>query len=226
MGIPCIGWKSAAMRQLLYLIPVTGLLATAAHFDIPAQETQESGIVFVSMRDGIEDIYVMNSDGSDVRRVTVTEPLDGEEAVTSVPAWSPDGEHIVFASNRDDGGAANLYLVDANGENLRRLTDHDKFDYTPDWSPDGKQIAFLSSRDGFYEVYTMDQDGSDVLRITHLEREGGLLCCPDWSPDGTRIAFQATTDAAPSRLPFAVYVIDADSRALVRAQPKMRAPMR
>jgi Tol biopolymer transport system component len=159
---------------------------------IPAMAPQGAGgddIAFVSMRDGIEDIYVMRPDGSGVRRVTVTEMVEGEERGSWTPAWSPDRRRIVFASNRDDGGSANLYVVDADGRNLVRLTDHGQLDYSPDWSPDGTRIVFLSDRDGFYELYAMDADGANVERLTHLEKGQNGLCCPDWSPDGTLILF-------------------------------------
>jgi Tol biopolymer transport system component len=162
--------------------------------NLTAQDT-DRGIVFVSMRDGIEDIYVMAADGSDVRRVTVTEPFDGEQRGSWVPAWSPDGSRIAFASNRDDGGSANLYVVDADGSHLERLTDHEAFDYTPDWSPEGSRIAFMSNRDGSPEVYVMNADGTGVRRLTYLERGSGGLCCPDWSPDGARVVFQAKPGA-------------------------------
>jgi len=149
----------------------------------------DAQIAFVSMRDGIEDIYVMRPDGTDVRRVTVTIPVDGQERGSWVPAWSPDRKRIAFASNRDSGEKANLYVVDADGHNLKRLSDHEGFDYTPDWSPDGSQIVFVSDRDGFYELYSMADDGSGVKRLTHLEKEANRLCCPDWSPDGSKILF-------------------------------------
>lgn len=171
----------------------------------PAQDPDLGLIAFVSERDGIEDIYVMKPDGSHVRRVAVTEPVEGEMRGSWVPAWSPDRTRIVFASNRDDGGSANLYVVDADGRHLRRLTKHDGFDYTPDWSPDGTTIAFLSNRDGFYELYAMDVDGSNVRRLTHLEAPEGRLFSPDWSPDGRQIVFTTRTPRAE------IQVLDVES---------------
>jgi len=173
-------------RAILLLFVPT--LATAQEPTSAQTEQPDPGIVFVSDRDGIEDIYVMAPDGAGVRRVTVTETVEGESRGSWVPAWSPDGEQIVFASNRDEGGSANLYVVGAYGANLRRLTRHTGFDYTPDWSPDGERMAFMSTRDGSPDVYVMDSDGSHVTRLTEGEEN---LCCPDWSPDGARIAFHA-----------------------------------
>jgi len=179
----------------LFRVPGTALILfvwTGSLFSgvATAQEAEAGAeIAFVSMRDRVEDIYVMRSDGSGVRRVTVTEPVEGEERGSWVPAWSPDRRRIAFASNRDDGGRANLYVIDADGGNLTRLTRHPGFDYTPDWSPDGREIVFMSDRDGFYELYVIRADGSALRRLTHRERPPGELCCPDWSPDGTRIAY-------------------------------------
>jgi TolB protein len=161
------------------------------------QQSPDPGIVFVSMRDGIEDIYVMSPAGSDVHRLTITEPVEGEQRGSWVPAWSPDRSQIAFASNRDDGGSANLYVINADGANLHRLTDHEGFDYMPDWSPDGSTIAFLSNRAGFHELYAMDADGSNVRRLTYLERAAGGLCCPDWSPDGKTLVFMSRLSILP-----------------------------
>lgn len=180
--VPC--WS----RTLLLPLAFFCLLAAPNRANAP-QDRGGGDIAFVSMRDGIEDIYVMRPDGSAVRRVTVTQAVEGEERGSWTPAWSPDRKRLVFASNRDEGGSANLYAVDADGLNLVRLSAHDGFDYSPDWSPDGARIVFLSDRDGFYELYSIGADGSDVERLTHLEKGQGGLCCPDWSPDGTSILF-------------------------------------
>jgi len=178
------------VSSAIIILPLGFLSILAATLSPTApQQPSDSDIAFVSMRDGIEDIYVMHPDGSAVRRITITEAVEGEERGSWVPAWSPDRRRIVFASNRDDGGSANLYAVDADGHNLTRLSEHDAFDYTPDWSPSGDEIVFLSDRDGFYELYAMKPDGSNVRRLTYLEREKGQLCCPDWSPDGRQIIF-------------------------------------
>lgn len=184
-------------RVLAVPLGLLCLLAAPVPRTIP-QDAVTGDIAFVSMRDGVEDIYVMHPDGSAVRRVTVTEVVVGEGRGSWTPAWSADRQHIAFASNRDDGGSANLYVVDADGGNLIRLSDHDGFDYSPDWSPDGRRIAFLSDRDGFYELYVMGSDGSNVQRLTHLEKGEGRLCCPDWSPDGAQVVFMVLN---PPRTP-------------------------
>ncbi|MGH8532850.1 MAG: TolB family protein, partial [Gammaproteobacteria bacterium] len=119
----------------------------------------------------------MNADGSEQARITHGH---GRQAL---PAWSPDGEKIVFVSERD--GAAEIHVVRVNGDDKDRLTTVGDNSY-PVWSPDGQQIAFASRLDGDWEIYVMDANGTDVRRLTH---DKGNDRFPSWSPDGRRIAF-------------------------------------
>lgn len=100
---------------------------------------------------------------------------------------------IVFSSYRD--GNPELYLIDARGGNLRRLTRSPSDDWSPAWSRDGLQIAFTSSRDatlaGVHNIYLMAADSSNVRRLTYNQAWDEYA---DWSPDGSRIAFVTTAD--------------------------------
>src|SRR2546429_33952 len=80
-------------------------------------------------------------------------------------AWSPDGTRIAWVSTRDKN--PEIYVVGADGKNVRRLTNDSGFDYNPQWSPDGKRLAFCSTRAGNFEIHVMNADGSDVRRLTH-----------------------------------------------------------
>jgi hypothetical protein len=127
------------------------------------------------------DIYVTNSNGTGTIRLT-------EEPGADVnPAWSPDGEKIVFASDR--AGNREIYVMNADGTNPVRLTNHAAKDYSPAFSPDGKQIAFVSERAGSADIYVMNADGSNVVPLTGF---GGREADPAWSPNGSRIAFSRT----------------------------------
>jgi Tol biopolymer transport system component len=130
-----------------------------------------------------DEIYVMDADGSEQTQLTDNDVSD------SSPSWSPDGEKIAFASERDGGG---IYVMNADGSDVTRLTDsanNDEDDLFPSWSPDGEKIIFASTRDedGNYEIYTMNaDDGSDVTRLTDPNADYSEL---DWgtntsSPDG------------------------------------------
>ena len=132
------------------------------------------------------DIYVKNCDGSGVYRVTDHPAMDRN------PAWSPDGQRIVFSSERDRQPTPGympgfLYIVNADGSNLTRLTYEEgegTNDITPDWSPDGSRIAF--HRNGSLAI--ANPDGSN-LRVVLQESDELSVINPVWSPDGQRLAF-------------------------------------
>ena len=123
---------------------------------------------------------------------------------------------IAFSSNRD-GHVRNgfptheIYVMDADGGNQRRLTNNPASDHSPSWSPDGKRIAFISDRDGHpsripgwftAEIYVMDADGSNPQNLTNHPADDRE---PSWSPDGKRIAFMSYRDENNE-----IYVMDAD----------------
>ena len=103
-------------------------------------------------------------------------------------AQSPTGR-IAFNSYRD--GNSEIYVINADGSGLQRLTSNDDKDTCPAWSPDGTMIAFVSDRDRNHEIYVMRADGSDQRRLTDTP---GSEFHPDWSPDGAYIAFRAERD--------------------------------
>jgi len=97
---------------------------------------------------------------------------------------------IAFSSDRDDS-RGEIYLINADGSGLTRLTNSPGWDDQPAWSPDGRQLAFVSDRDGDPEIFVMNADGSDLRQLTsNTFRE----IYPAWSPDGTWIAFQSDRD--------------------------------
>jgi formylglycine-generating enzyme required for sulfatase activity len=107
---------------------------------------------------------------------------------------------IAFTSERD--GSLEVYLMNADGSGVRRLTNHPRDDYWATWSPDGRRIAFASDREGDYGIYIMNADGSGLQRLTHNDASD---LEPDWSPDGSQIAFMVHR-AGQS----AIYVMNTD----------------
>ncbi len=141
------------------------------------------------------DITVMDTDGHNVRTLTTSHN-------NSTPAWSPDGQRIVFSSTR--GGSADIYVMNADGSNVRQLTHGPKQQYSPAWSPDGRYIAYTSAQ-GFTtvgeDIYVMNVDGSSPRRLTTSGQDGA----PAWSPNSQRILFTSKRDGH-----YQIYVMDPD----------------
>lgn len=118
------------------------------------------------------DIHLVAVDGSEDPVVLAGEPATEEGAV-----WSPDGTRVAFTSTRENNH--DIYLMDADGSNIVRLTDHPGRDSDPAWSPDGERIAFMTNRDGNAEIYVVGTDGSNPINLTnHPEWDGD----PSWGP--------------------------------------------
>ena len=152
-------------------------------------------IAFVSDRDGDDEIWTMDADGTGLRQLTRNGTLrNGVPVMDHAPAWSPDGQHLAFASNRD-GGEMEIYRMRADGTRQVRLTRTAAHvsDHTPSWSPGGGWIAFSSDRVAFdnVEVFLMRWDGTGVRRLTRTA-VGVDDNAPDFSPDGRRLVFSST----------------------------------
>jgi Tol biopolymer transport system component len=123
------------------------------------------------------DIYVMNANGSNVRRLTVT----AAGRVSQDPAWSRNGEQIAFMSTKD--GESQIYTIQSDGTLLRRLTHDNKPADHPRWSPDGQELIFHSSRDGTgivptaIELHVLSVDKFSIRRLTNNHFYDGLA---DW----------------------------------------------
>lgn len=147
-------------------------------------------IAFHSARDGNEQIYIMNTDGSSQTRLTNNSANDFD------PAWSPDGSKIAFVSSW--GGTYVTYVMNADGSGQTRLNAGGA---DPVWSPDGSRIAFHSSGG----IYVMNADGSNQIRLTN---NATTDLYPTWSPDGSKIAFRS--GESTGRVNGEIYVINAD----------------
>ena len=161
---------------------------------------------------GQEDIYTMNPDGTGVTNLTQNYSMPNWSPLGEAkdnPEWSPDGTKIVFdASALSDKGSCcsrNVYVMDADGANLERLTNTPSFsegeDFQATWAPDGTWLAFVSTRNDPYDdrdVYRMDVDGTNQKQLTFVDPEGETPARvsdeqPSISPDGTKIAFASNT---------------------------------
>lgn len=127
--------------------------------------------------------YLKTVETQEVEEMVQFNPLDPNLLVTS------QGK-IVFSA-RVEYENDEIFVVNADGSNLVRLTNQDGFDEDPVWSPDGSKIAFVSTRFGNWDICIMNADGSNVVRVTdHLANDFH----PSWSPDGQKLVFQSNRD--------------------------------
>lgn len=141
---------------------------------------------------GGDTLYVFRTDGTDIRGLTKGE----------YPAWSPVNDQIVHRACV--GGNCGLWLIDANSKDAgakSRLTTGGG-DGQPAWSPNGKRIAYISKEDGNFEIYVINSDSSNKVRLTTNPASDGL---PVWSPDGQWIAFRSDRGGS-----WAIYVMRPD----------------
>jgi YD repeat-containing protein len=142
-------------------------------------------IVFQSFRNGTYyQVYTMNADGSSQTN------LSNGTAADYQPSWSPNGSKIAFASERDHLGSPSIYSMNLDGSSQTRLTFSSELvrDEQPAWSRDAAKIAFVSTRDSNKEIYLINANGSNPVRLTNtLENDDS----PYWSPDGAQIVFRS-----------------------------------
>lgn len=167
------------------LRPLTTHLETNYDLD-PDWSPDGVWIVFTGSKPGIpwstNHIYKINVNTGEVQQLTDA----GEDHRFS--QWSPDGDRILFSSDREEGQG--LYLMKPNGSAVRRVIDRRNSGYNPTWSPDGKQIAYSMFDLGGEFLYIMTDEGQNSRKIAKPES-----LSPAWSPDGKWIAHEYEVDA-------------------------------
>ena len=147
-------------------------------------------ILFCGIKNGKLDLFVV-----DIETLVYTR-LTNDIFDESNPRWSPDGSKIVFASDKLDipyehsigemNGFYDIFIMDADGSDIQRLTTNPFNDRNPFWSPDGEKIVFTSDRNGISNLYYFDLKDMSVKPLTNLLTGASSPC---WSPDGNKIAF-------------------------------------
>jgi TolB protein len=131
-------------------------------------------IAWVSGRTGLPQIYTMESDGTNVQRLT-------DEGYAVSPAWSPNGQFLVFSWIRHYGpgapGAQDIYIMDIASKQWVQLTHDGGRNDFPSWAADGRHIVFQSSRSGSEQIWTMLADGTNQKQLTF----SGSNMQPNWS---------------------------------------------
>ena len=178
----------------------------------------EADIVFNSDRDGVPNIYVMNDDGSDVRKVTDNTPF-----APGGPIWSPDGTQIAYDADLhwadpDKHQQLDVFLMKADGTRHQNLTEHPAIDVVEDWAPDGKHLLFTSNRSGNIAIYVMEIASRKVWQLTN-DPGDNFAAAPAWSPDGKKIAYEYSKGAQGRY----IYIMTADGR---NPRPLLRKPRR
>jgi TolB protein len=164
-------------------------------------------IAFVSTRSGSKEIWVMDYDGHNPRRITNCNFL------CLTPRWSPDNTQLAYtAYERGDGGGAPHTAIELYSLIMNRRVAFPAFKgttTTPAWSPDGTQLAFSSSSSGDQEIYVVGRDGGRLRRLTFSR---GVDISPAWNPrTGSQIAFVSDRSGSPQ-----IYLMDAEGANIER----------
>lgn len=175
----------------------------------PVLSPDASRVAFVSMRDNPRgDIYVITVNGGRVTRLT------SGAGASAAPSWSPDGSRIVFESTNGavdptptaDGAKSDIFIMNADGSHVVRLTNDAVADQLPTWSPDGDWIAFNSARDyhadpSARDLYRMHTDGTGVERLSNQQ---GTVQSSSWDPTSHRLVYDVVAGAYAAGL----FVVD------------------
>ena len=150
-------------------------LTGTGEFNSPTWSPDHSLIAYTVGDGGLPPIYTMRANGSQVKQIG-----NGLE-----PRWSPNGSKIAYhrwASFNGGPTQSDIYVMNANGTNVIRLTVDEAFDGNPTWSPDGNRIAFVSHRSGNDEIWVMNADGTGQAKITACVDLAATCSAPKWSP--------------------------------------------
>ena len=170
---------------------------SAGDVDLGRIEVRENGRIVLSHgiaythADGNQDVYVVPKAGGTPVQLTTNAANDHS------PNWAPDGQKLVFVSDRGAGGNLELYTIAADGANEGPLfavewTSSNEFD--PAWSSDSTQIAFVTDKDGNNEVYVSNTAGTQTRNLTD---DPAGETCPAWSANSAKIAFVSDRDGNP-----------------------------
>ena len=184
----------------------------------PRSDPGPGRIIFTRAGNGYVDLFGMDVNGQNLQLLTSSYAFD------DWGNWSRDTFKIVFQSDRipDTSFTARfqIYVMNSDGSSVGQLTFADTArdsltnhvkdttsNFHPVWSPDGTKIAFASTRDTNPQIFVMDPNGSNVVRLTHNSAEDAQ---PAWSPNGTKIAFATNRDGNDE-----IYVMNANGSAQV-----------
>ncbi len=176
----------------------------------PAWSPTGQAIAYESSSATDVDIYILDADGE---RNLTNDPGHANR----YPAWSPDGSTIAFSRQTPFSQNGALWLIDADGTNMRRITSPGVVNEQPSWSPNGRWIAFSSDRSGDHDLWVVRPDGTGLRQVTDTPtfQEGN----PNWSPDGGRLAYdicESATFPCPGSPNYEIVTANADGTGVRR----------
>jgi Tol biopolymer transport system component len=186
------------VRQLFLIVLVLFAASCRDKGITPPDPTDNAEIAFTRLVGSQWEIFMIQADGTGERNLTNNPANDVN------PSWSPDGSRLTFSSDRD--GIYSIYVMNADGSNVRRLTtpQSPNLDALPSWSPDGSRIAFtrFDSVDGDTrlggDIFLVNPDGTGLTNFTNTPARAELN--PTWSADGSSLAFEAYGGGQPRNI--------------------------
>jgi len=148
-------------------------------------------IVFCSQRDGNLELWIMDADGANPRKLT-----NAPGCYNGGPFFSPDGKRVIFRADRQRKDELQIFVIDADGTGERQLTDIAGVAWAPYWHPDGKHIIYTAAEHKpmqrpNYDLWLMNLETGKTTRITHAPGQDVL---PVFSPDGKKLLWTSTRD--------------------------------
>ncbi len=198
-----IVFQSNRFSDVLFLIDIDGnnktQLTYSGNSRYPMFFPNGRKILFIEYENNYK-FYSVDIDGRNMMQLTNITGRDRD------PDISPNGEKIVFQTNRDAN--EEIYIMNSDGSNQINLTNHTGSDNEPKFSSSGVKIVFYSYRNGNTDVYLMNNDGSNQTRLTTEPQYDGQ---PSFSPDGSKIVFRSYRDSN-----YEVYIMDVDGNNQIR----------
>ncbi|MFQ6041507.1 MAG: DPP IV N-terminal domain-containing protein [Candidatus Poribacteria bacterium] len=169
--------------NMIWVIPISVLIICQ-----PARPS-DFRIVFISDRDGSQDVWIMDEDGSNLKNLT-----RGKKSKEEDPTVSPDGKQIAFVSDRGPNKQRWIFIMDANGRHQKNITEGSGEEF-PVWSPDGTKIAYTGLAGNSLSIYIIDIANWDpeagMPKEFNITGPPSTDMTPCWSPDGDKMAFSS-----------------------------------